>query len=89
MTHGIVSLLLFLNKRMQSKTMALVQWKLLYNILSLFSAALLLLVNQEILNEIVQRAPEKTRLGSSLIAGIDKISITIYESLGQRFLCES
>ena len=33
---------------MQSKTMALVQWKLLYNILSLFSAALLLLVNQEI-----------------------------------------
>ena len=34
-------------------------------------------------HEIVLRAPEKTLSGSSLIAGIDKISIAICDSLGQ------
>src|SRR5450631_4427981 len=37
----------------------------------------------------VRRAPEKTLSGSSLIGGIERTSIAISESLGQRCLCVS
>jgi hypothetical protein len=40
-------------------------------------------------HEIVRRAPENTRSGSSLIAGIERMSIAIEDNLGQRFLCWS
>src|SRR6266498_136466 len=40
-------------------------------------------------HEIVRRALEKTRSASSLIAGIERISSVIRESLGQRFLYSS
>jgi hypothetical protein len=42
--------------------------------------------NDALSHVIVRRAPEKTRSTSSLIAGMDKISIAIHESLGHRFL---
>jgi hypothetical protein len=37
-------------------------------------------------HDIVQQAPENTRFGLSLIAGIKRISMAIYESQGYRCL---
>lgn len=51
-----------------------------HSILSIFSAD-----SCALSHKIVQRAPKKTRSGSSLIAKINRMSLAMYKSLGQCF----
>ena len=61
------------NKAIRLQSILLIEMHSVYNVLN----TLLSRYFQLLSHEIVRRPPEKTRSGSSLIAGIDKISIAI------------